>query len=300
MPQDAIFKTASIQKETKVIDAELAQIQALIHDPVAPLIHPLHACDDDGSSLSVEDARAAVADAIRLLGNASAGMSRLRRKRILKSVNLDIADLAEENIIQSAAPNLFGSGFEAKMKERADRSNCSQLPGQDCPNQGSFFKEATPLPPREATASPTEEGPGKRGNRNPQPGSEKERDSLSLFNGCINPSIITLVQREVTPLEVDKAVIAGRLAYFKDNWSRVSQDQWILDTIRGYKIEFVTQPTQERQPRAGMSSTSEQMLPAEEIAKLLTKGTFTEVPPKRRPLGFYSSLFLVPKKDGGM
>ena len=68
----------------------------------------------------MEDARAAVADAIRLLGNASAGMSRLRRKRILKSVNLDIADLAEEDIFQSAAPNLFGSGFEAKMKERAE------------------------------------------------------------------------------------------------------------------------------------------------------------------------------------
>ena len=99
---------------------------------------------------------------------------------------------------------------------------------------------------------------------------------------------------------MDKAVIAGRLAYFKDNWSRVSQDQWILDTIRGYKIEFVTQPTQERQPRASMSSTSEQMLLAEEIAKLLTKGAVTEVTPERRPLGFYSSLFLVPKKDGGM
>ena len=128
-----------------------------------------------------------------------------------------------------------------------------------------------------------------------------ERETLlSLLNGCINPLIITLVQRGVTPLEVDKAVIAGRLAYFKDNWSRVSQDQWILDTIRGYKIEFVTQPTQERQPRAGMSSTSEQMLLAEEMAKLLTKGAVTEVPPERKPLGFYSSLFLVPTKNGGM
>ena len=48
---DPIFKTASIQKETKVIDAELAQIPALIHDPVAPLIRLLHACDDDGSVL---------------------------------------------------------------------------------------------------------------------------------------------------------------------------------------------------------------------------------------------------------
>ena len=49
-----------------------------------------------------------------------------------------------------------------------------------------------------------------------------------------------------------------------------------------------------------MSLTSEQMLLAKEVAKLLTKGAVTEVPLERRPLCFYSSLFLVPKKDGGM
>ena len=97
---------------------------------------------------------------------------------------------------------------------------------------------------------------------------------------------------------MEKAVIAGRLAHFKDNWSSVSQDQWILDTIGGYKIEFVAQPTQGRQPRAGMLSTSEQILLAEEIVKLLAKGAITEVPQKRSSLGFYSSLFLIPKKTG--
>ena len=97
---------------------------------------------------------------------------------------------------------------------------------------------------------------------------------------------------------MDKAVIAGTLSYFKDNWSRVSQDQWILDTIREYKIEFVTQPTQERQPRAGMSSTSEQMLLVEKIAKLLTKGAVTEVPPERRPWVSTPASFSTPRKMG--
>ena len=120
----------------------------LIHYSVASLICLLHACDDDESSLSVKDARAAVADAIRRLGNASAGMSRLRRKRILKSVNPDIADLAEEDIFQSAAPNLFGSGFEAKMKGQG-RIGPTVLSFQvrATPTKEIFFKEATPLPP---------------------------------------------------------------------------------------------------------------------------------------------------------
>ena len=142
---DAIFKMASIQKETKVIDAELAQIQALIHDPVAPLIRLLHACDDDGSSLSMEDARAAVADAIRLLGNASAAMSRLRRKRILKSVNPDIVDLAEEDIFQSVAPNLFGSGFEAKMKEGAESVELLSASRSGPPQPRKFFQRGRPM-----------------------------------------------------------------------------------------------------------------------------------------------------------
>ena len=136
---------ASIQKETKVIDAELAQIQALIHDPVAPLIRLLHACDDDGSSLSMEDARAAVADAIRLLGNASAAMSRLRRKRILKSVNPDIVDLAEEDIFQSVAPNLFGSGFEAKMKEGAESVELLSASRSGPPQPRKFFQRGRPM-----------------------------------------------------------------------------------------------------------------------------------------------------------
>ena len=117
---DSIFKAASIPKETKIIDAKLARIQVLVHDSVAPLIRLLHACEDESLSLSMDDARSAVADAICLLGNASVGMSKLRRKMILKSVNPDIADLAEEDIFQLAAPNLFGSSFEAKMKERAE------------------------------------------------------------------------------------------------------------------------------------------------------------------------------------
>ena len=100
-------------------DTELARVQALMHDPVVPLICLLQACDDVDTPISIDEAKEAVVESIQLLGNASVGLSRLRRKRLLKSVNLDIADLAEE-IFEEAAPNLFGSGFEKKMKERAE------------------------------------------------------------------------------------------------------------------------------------------------------------------------------------
>jgi hypothetical protein len=40
---------------------------------------------------------------------------------VLKSVNPDMQDLADEDeVFKEASPNLFGSGFEAKMKERVE------------------------------------------------------------------------------------------------------------------------------------------------------------------------------------
>ena len=119
---DSIFKSSSVAAEVKAADAELARIQAFVLDPVGPLIRVLKATEDDPDDpgITVEDAKSAVADAIKLLGNASAQISRLRRKKVLKAVNPEIQDLADEDIFAAAAPDLFGAGFETRMKERAD------------------------------------------------------------------------------------------------------------------------------------------------------------------------------------
>ena len=118
---DPVFKTKS-KAETKTADAELARIQAFVHDPVGPLVQLLHGLDTEEEAeprISVDDARVAVKDAIRLLGNASAQISKLRRKKVLKKMNPDIQDLADEDIFQEAAPDLFGSEFEKRMRKRA-------------------------------------------------------------------------------------------------------------------------------------------------------------------------------------
>ena len=98
----------------------------------------------------MQEAKLAIANAIRLLENASAGMSKLRRRKILKSVNPDIADLAEEDIFQSAAPNLFGSGFEVKMKERAESLKLLAASRPSSKSRSKiFFQRGRPaVPPR--------------------------------------------------------------------------------------------------------------------------------------------------------
>jgi hypothetical protein len=37
---------------------------------------------------------------------------------------------------------------------------------------------------------------------------------------------------------------AGRLRFFQKAWLNITSDQWILESIQGVKIEFVTKPVQ--------------------------------------------------------
>ena len=60
-----------------------------------------------------------------------------------------------------------------------------------------------------------------------------------------------LVKRGIRSPEVTITQVAGRLALFRDNWERVTQDQWVLDAVTGYRIEFLSPPTQNEQPQGG-------------------------------------------------
>ena len=188
-------------------------------------------------------------ESIQLLGNASVGLSRLRRKKLLKSVNPDIVDLAEE-IFEGAAPILFGSGFEKKMKERAESIKLLSASKPSHPTsslQHQFFQRGCPTAPQEVAAKRTGGGLGRKnlpGSNLPEPTQVlRLKYCYLLFK---NQSLISLlVHRGVAPLAVDMSIIAGIVDLFQVNWSRVSEDQWLLDTIQGYKIEFVGNPTQD-------------------------------------------------------
>lgn len=72
-------------------------------------------------TLTQEAAESALKAAITLLGNASSHISKLRRKKVLKELNPDIQDLAEDDSqFIDAAPKLFGAGFKKNVKERAE------------------------------------------------------------------------------------------------------------------------------------------------------------------------------------
>ena len=103
----------------------------------------------------------------------------------------------------------------------------------------------------------------------------------------------------IVPLEVNtKEVPAGRLKHFLSNWEHLTRDRWILNTVGGYQIEFSPEPSQFRKPYSPHFSQVQDQLIREEVGELQRKGAVTEVTAPMEG-GFYSTLFLVPKKDGG-
>ena len=193
-----VFKT-STKPEVRSADSERARIQGFVLDPVGPLARVVHALDPESAEgMSAEDAHSAAWDAIKLLGNASGQISKLRRRKILKAVNPDMQDLADEDTFSKAAPDLFGQGFEAKMKGRAKSLKLISASSSSKPHRPprSFFEGAAPSAPREAAAIPTAGGRhpgGRKTNPRQLPGSSspdcnRQRPTstcYSMFSCCI-------------------------------------------------------------------------------------------------------------------
>ena len=72
--------------------------------------------------------------------------------------------------------------------------------------------------------------------------------------------------------------IAGRLAHFLSNWVVVSKDYWVLDTVQGYRLEFLKKPIQPHHPPKGEYFLFlEQNIILREIESMLQKGAITEL-----------------------
>ena len=83
---------------------------------------------------------------------------------------------------------------------------------------------------------------------------------------------------------------------YLDNWQNLTSYRWTLQTIQGYRLEWSRKP-QYRAPIPSQRMTlEEQELTNQEITDLLTKKAIAH---STTGSGFFSSIFLVPKKDGG-
>ena len=102
----------------KVVDRELSRIQTFVLDSLAPLTAIL----DNKDNMSIEDVKEASITAVELIGNANAKISRLRREKLVSSINKSLVPLVKEDSdFSEVAPNLFGPEFSKRAKDFVDQ-----------------------------------------------------------------------------------------------------------------------------------------------------------------------------------
>lgn len=143
---DAFMRT-EISSTVKALDKDLSKIQSFVLDALAPLTTLLEFSED----MKPPDVYEAAATAAELIGNASSRISRLRREKIVASVNKSLLPLAkEEEPYSEAPPNLFGADFARRSKDFVEQVKAlrSSLPARGSHREQAegrkFFRRGPP------------------------------------------------------------------------------------------------------------------------------------------------------------
>ena len=88
--------------------------------------------------------------------------------------------------------------------------------------------------------------------------SQQKPDSVAYMQ----VHFVSVLHCQSLPLEVAKRErVAGRLVLLLDNWSKVHvTPDWVLNTVQGYRIEFLETPVQTTHPRVGVRPQSGSVL----------------------------------------
>ena len=97
------------------------------------------------------------------------------------------------------------------------------------------------------------------------------------------------------PAQNSHRPVGGRLAFFTTNWEEITNDPWVLETTRAYKIEFLSDPKQRNPPGPIAMDRGQAQVMTQEIQELYKKGAI--MPADCQDRSFISQMFLVPKSD---
>jgi hypothetical protein len=92
------------------------------------------------------------------------------------------------------------------------------------------------------------------------------------------------------------SLYAGSLQNFYKEWSLITEDSVLMSWIKGYKIPFISIPTQSTTPCTIPKSKSEHTEFTQAIQKLISIDAISKC--SREEGEFVSNIFLVPKPNG--
>lgn len=105
-----------------------------------------------------------------------------------------------------------------------------------------------------------------------------------------------LPEHDAEQEEINVSQIGGRLRHFVREWEKITNDDIVLNYLRGYKLVFNDKVVQREIPKTTFQSKAEENNCHIAILKLLNKGAIRECQPC--PDQFISPYFLTPKPDG--
>ena len=117
---DQVIKSLASQS-AKSADRELARIQTFVLDSFAPVSSLLEQVSHESDRVSIEDVKLAALMAAELIGNASAQISRLRREKMVTSINNLLPLVKDDGDFLDVAPNLFGPDISKRAKDHLDQ-----------------------------------------------------------------------------------------------------------------------------------------------------------------------------------
>ena len=109
----------------------------------------------------------------------------------------------------------------------------------------------------------------------PIPGLNSTHTILSVKMPCQNTNV-TQSAMGIIPLTIQASPV-GRLAHFQSNWEKVTKDRWVLNTVKGYEIEFSLKPHQTQKPYPAQLNQTQQELVFQEIKDMISKEAVTEL-----------------------
>jgi len=95
--------------------------------------------------------------------------------------------------------------------------------------------------------------------------------------------------------------VGGRIQFFQKAWLQSTSDSWVLEIVsQGYSLEFTQLPLFRGVISTPLHKGLGKEIILEEVQTLLKKQAIEPVPREQEEDGFYSTFFLVPKKDKGL
>ena len=91
--------------------------------------------------------------------------------------------------------------------------------------------------------------------------------------------------------------VAGTLSHSVEKWRAFTANQWVLNTVQGFLIPFQEELKQDQVPHPYQCLADQLIQLWEELALLVSKGAITCLEPTMPVTGFYSTVFLVLKKE---